>query len=116
MTLEELNYNDKINGKVIYGRTAGGALVAMQVTADGLLKVDTELTATINPAGLATEQGLDDILAKLTSDPSTATLQTSGNASLTNIDGKLSKVVQLHANIDFSSASAQTIIAAPGAG
>ena len=51
-------------------------------------EVDTELTATIDPTGLATETTL----------------------------AKLTQKVQLHANIDFSSASAQTIIAAPGAG
>ena len=33
-----------------------------------------------------------------------------------DISAKLTQKVQLHANIDFSSASAQTIIAAPGAG
>lgn len=43
----------------------------------------------------------------------TSALQTAGNASLAAI---ATKKVQLHANIDFSSASAQTIIAAPGAG
>ena len=43
----------------------------------------------------------------------TSALQTAGNASLATI---AAKKVQLHAPIDFSSASAQTIIAAPGAG
>ncbi len=33
-----------------------------------------------------------------------------------DISAKLTQKVQLHTNIDFSSASAQTIIAAPGAG
>jgi len=43
----------------------------------------------------------------------TSALQTAGNASLAAI---AAEKVQLHANIDFSSASAQTIIAAPAAG
>jgi hypothetical protein len=43
----------------------------------------------------------------------TSALQTAGNVSLAAI---ATKKVQLHAKIDFSSASAQTIIAAPGAG
>ena len=51
-------------------------------------EADTELTASIDPAGLASETTL----------------------------AKLTQKVQLHANIDFSSASAQTIIAAPGSG
>ena len=73
----------------LYGKkTSDGKPKALECTDDGMLKVDTELTATINPAGLATETTLAKTLPK----------------------------VQLHANIDFSSASAQTIIAAPGAG
>lgn len=43
----------------------------------------------------------------------TSALQTAGNASLAAI---AAEKVQLHVNIDFSSASAQTIIAAPAAG
>lgn len=38
-----------------------------------------------------------------------------GNASLASIAGMAAEKVQLHVAIDFSSASAQTIIAAPGA-
>lgn len=68
-------------------KTSDGNPKALECTDEGLLKVDTELTATIDPAGLATEATLAKMLQK----------------------------VQLHANIDFSSASAQTIIAAPGA-
>lgn len=56
------------------------------------LKIDTEISASLDPSGIATETTLDII------------------------NGKISKKVQLHANIDFSSASAQTIIVAPGAG
>jgi len=66
----------------LYGKkTSDGLPKALECTDEGLLKVDTELTATIDPT-----------LAKLT------------------------QKVQLHANINFSSASAQTIIAAPGSG
>ena len=73
----------------LYGKkTSDGLPKALECTDEGLLKVDTELTATIDPTGLASETTL----------------------------AKLTQKVQLHANIDFSSASAQTIIAAPGAG
>ena len=69
-------------------KTSDGLPKALECTDEGLLKVDTELTATIDPAGLATEATLAKTLQK----------------------------VQLHANINFSSASAQPIIAAPGTG
>lgn len=73
----------------LYGKkTSDGLPKALECTDEGLLKVDTELTASIDPTGLATETTL----------------------------AKLTQKVQLHANIDFSLASAQTIIAAPGAG
>ena len=73
----------------LYGKkTSDGLPKALECTDDGMLKVDAELTATIDPTGLATETTL----------------------------AKLTQKVQLHANIDFSLASAQTIIAAPGAG
>ena len=73
----------------LYGKkTSDGLPKALECTDDGMLKVDTELTATIDPTGLASETTL----------------------------AKLTQKVQLHANIDFSSDSAQTIIAAPGSG
>lgn len=73
----------------LYGKkTSDGLPKALECTDDGMLKVDTELTATIDPTGLVTETTL----------------------------AKLTQKVQLHANINFSDASAQTIIGAPGAG
>lgn len=40
----------------LYGKkTSDGLPKALECTDDGMLKVDTELTATIDPAGLATE-------------------------------------------------------------
>lgn len=73
----------------LYGKkTSDGLPKALECTDDGQLKVDTELTATIDPTGLATETTL----------------------------AKLTQKVQLHANINFSTASDQTIIAAPGSG
>ena len=69
-------------------KTSDGLPKALECTDEGLLKVDTELTATIDPTGLATETTLAKTLQK----------------------------ALLYAKIDFSSASAQTIIAAPGAG
>ena len=73
----------------LYGKkTSDGLPKALECTDEGLLKVDTELTASIDPTGLATETTLAKTLQK----------------------------ALLYAKIDFSSASAQTIIAAPGAG
>ena len=73
----------------LYGKkTSDGLPKALECTDDGMLKVDTELTATIDPTGLASETTL----------------------------AKLTQKVQLHANINFSTASDHTIIAAPGAG
>ena len=73
----------------LYGKkTSDGLPKALECTDDGMLKVDTELTATIDPTGLASETTL----------------------------AKLTQKVQLHAAIDFSSASDKTIIAAPGSG
>lgn len=69
-------------------KTSDGLPKALECTDDGMLKVDTELTATIDPTGLASETTL----------------------------AKLTQKVQLHANINFSTASDQTIIAAPGSG
>ena len=73
----------------LYGKkTSDGLPKALECTDEGLLKVDTELTATIDPTGLASETTL----------------------------AKLTQKVQLNANINFSTASDQTIIAAPGSG
>lgn len=73
----------------LYGKkTSDGLPKALECTDEGLLKVDTELTATIDPTGLASETTL----------------------------AKLTQKVQLHANIEFSSADEKTIIAAPGEG
>jgi len=73
----------------LYGKkTSDGLPKTLECTDDGMLKVDTKLTATIDPTGLASETTL----------------------------AKLTQKDQLHANIDFSSDSAQTIIDAPGAG
>jgi len=56
----------------------------------------------IHPVNLATEDTLDDIRTDL--------------ATIKSDVAKLPQKVQFHENIDFSDASAQTIIAAPGAG
>ena len=69
-------------------KTSDGLPKALECTDEGLLKVDTELTATIDPTGLASETTL----------------------------AKLTQKAQLHKNIEFSNASAQTIIDAPGEG
>ena len=46
----------------LYGKkTSDGLPKALECTDDGLLKVDTELTATIDPAGLATEATIADV-------------------------------------------------------
>lgn len=129
-------YNQKVDSVILYGESSAGdgTLVRIKVNpVTGGIVSDTELTATIDPTGLATSAKQDSILAKLSADPATQTTlaavlakiiaapateakQDSTNASLSSIDVKLSEKAQLHANIDFSSASAQTIIAAPGAG
>jgi hypothetical protein len=83
----------------LYAKDETGGRKALVCTNDGLLKVDTEFTATIDPTGLATSAKQDTT-----------------NTNLSTISTKLTKKVQLHANIDFSSSSAQTIIAAPGSG
>ena len=46
----------------LYGKkTSDGLPRALECTDEGLLKVDTELTATIDPTGLATEATAGDI-------------------------------------------------------
>lgn len=60
----------------LYGKkTSDGRPKALECTDEGLLKVDTELTATIDPAGLATEATLADLLAKIIAAPSTEAKQ-----------------------------------------
>lgn len=56
-------------------KTSDGLPKALECTDDGMLKVDTELTATIDPTGLATEATLADILAKILAAPSTEAKQ-----------------------------------------
>lgn len=51
----------------LYGKkTSDGLPKALECTDDGQLKVDTELTATIDPAGLATEATLGIMQADIT--------------------------------------------------
>lgn len=102
----------------IFGTKSDGKARAIGSTDDGRLKVDADISGGLNTAGLATSAKQD-----------------TGNTSLSSINGKLPALdggkipvvatigvaevtpkVQLHTHIDFSSASAQTIIAAPGAG
>lgn len=60
----------------LYGKkTSDGLPRALECTDEGLLKVDAELTATIDPAGLATEATLADLLAKIIAAPSTEAKQ-----------------------------------------
>ncbi len=98
----------------IYGfKASDGEPKGVAVNDDGELIVNADSSAL--PMGAATSAKQD-----------------TGNTSLSSIDGKLPALVggkvpvdalakilervQLHTNIDFTSASAQTIIAAPGAG
>ena len=123
----------------LYGKkTSDGLPKALECTDDGMLKVDTELTATIDPTGLATEATAGDIktaveaLADATPDTASGDLA-SMSADLDTIQADLAAVkadiilikadvaklpqkVQFHENIDFSSDSAKTIIDAPGEG
>ena len=77
----------------LYGKKSSDGLPkALECTDEGSLKVLTDLTVELDPTGLSTSAKQDE---------------------LTEL---IRKKVQLHVNIDFSSASAQTIIAAPSAG
>jgi len=123
----------------LYGKkTSDGLPKALECTDEGLLKVDTELTATIDPTGLATEATAGDIktaveaLTAATPDTAAGDLASmSADLGIIQTDiaavkadiiliktdvAKLPQKDQLHANINFSDASAQTIIDAPGAG
>ena len=123
----------------LYGKkTSDGLPKALECTDDGMLKVDTELTATIDPTGLATEATAGDIktaveaLAVATPDTASGDLA-SMSADLVAIQSDIAAVkadialikadvaeipqkVQLPVAIEFSSTSDQTIIAAPGVG
>ena len=141
----------------IYGfKSSDGEPKGVAVNDDGELIVNTNSSAL--PTGAATEQGLDDILAKLSADPATQTtlaavlakiiaapsteakqdliitalgligteattgdIKTATEALAALISAgalsvSLTPKVLLYAPIDFSSASAHTIIVAPGAG
>lgn len=80
--VSEKIFGNSIGAFVSYGKN-GATLVPIKVNADGELVVNLE-AATVNigdvdvlssalPTGAATEQGLDDILAKLSADPATQT-------------------------------------------
>jgi len=113
--VSEKIFGNSIGAFVSYGKN-GTTLVPLKVNADGELVVNLE-AATVNigdvdvlssalPTGAATEQGLDDILAKLSADPATQTTlaailakiiaapateakQDTGNASLSSIAANL---------------------------
>jgi hypothetical protein len=58
----------------LYAKKASdGQPKALECTDEGLLKVDTEITATLDPTGLATQTTLAAVLAKLSADPATQT-------------------------------------------
>ncbi|NLA41840.1 MAG: hypothetical protein GX874_10615 [Smithella sp.] len=75
-------------------KTSDGLPKALECTDEGLLKVDTELTAMIDPAGLATEATAADVktaveaLAVATPDTALGDLA-SMSADLGSIDSKL---------------------------
>ncbi|MCK9571375.1 hypothetical protein M0R72_20670, partial [Candidatus Pacearchaeota archaeon] len=98
-----------IGAFITYGKTAAAAaLKPLLVTdnGDGTGTLVVSASSSALPTGAATEQGLDDILAKLSADPATQTTlaailakliaapateakQDTGNASLSSIDVKL---------------------------
>lgn len=65
MTLSENIWNNRIGGFVLYAKsTVDGSIVAVKVNpTTGALQVDTEITATLDPAGLATQATLEAVLA-----------------------------------------------------
>ena len=97
----------------IFGLKSDETEIGIASTDDGRLKVDADISGGLDSAGLATSARQD-----------------TGNTKLTSIDGKLPALsggkipvvaevtpkVLLYAPIEFSSASAQTIIVAPGTG
>ena len=56
-------------------KTSDGLPKALECTDDGQLKVDTEISAVLDPTGLATEATLADLLAKIIAAPSTEAKQ-----------------------------------------
>jgi len=62
-----------LDGAILYAKKSDGSYIALEITDDGLLKVDTEINATLDPTGLATQVTLASILEKLPSDPATQT-------------------------------------------
>ena len=92
----------------LYGKkTSDGLPRALECTDDGLLKVDTELTATIDPTGLATEATAGDIktaveaLTVATPDTAAGDLAAINSASA-SIDGKLPALVDGKIPVDVS--------------
>jgi len=85
-----------MNTAGIYGVSPSDTWLGLECTSDGKLKCDT----TIDTSGLATDSnqstiighldGVEGKLDTLESGKSTSALQTTGNASLTSIDGKIS--------------------------
>ena len=88
-------------------KTSDGLPKALECTDEGLLKVDTELTASIDPAGLATEATAGDIktavevLAVVTPDTAAGDLADI-NAASASIDGKLPALVGGKIPVDAS--------------
>ncbi len=149
----------------IFGTKSDGTEKSIAVNDEGEIKI-AEITANIDPTGLATQTTLEAVLAKIIAAPSTEAKQdliitalgligteaTAGdiktavkalavaipdtaagdladiNAASASIDGKLPALsggkipvevtpkVQIQVPIDFSSASARTLVAAPGEG
>jgi len=96
-------------GKVLVDTTG----LATQTTLAAILAKIIAAPATEANQALI-KAAVDAVTAKLSSDPATATLQGTGNASLANIAKRYSQNTNL--KIDFASVAAQTIIAAPAAG
>lgn len=92
----------------LYGKkTSDGLPKALECTDEGLLKVDTELTATIDPTGLATEATAADVktaveaLAVATPDTAAGDLADI-NTATASIDGKLPALVGGKIPVDAS--------------
>ena len=92
----------------IFGTKSDGTEKSIAVNDDGEIKI-AEITANIDPTGLATQTTLAAVLAKIIAAPST-------EAKQDLIIAEVTPKVQIQVPIDISSASAQTLIAAPGAG
>lgn len=92
----------------LYGKkTSDGKPRALECTDEGLLKVDTELTASIDPTGLATEATAADVktaveaLAVATPDTAAGDLADI-NTAAASIDGKLPALVGGKIPVDAS--------------